>query len=145
MNMVGYDKTLGERLAVLRFALLVAALLVPRWSSAAPGADSPAPDPSAAPAASASAGEPAPGGEQAEPSPWQKGPTHLELGHDVTIDLPADYGFLPKEPAAKVLEANGGFYNGQPARHHRRHRRARGRSTTTRVCSGVAVSSPSTW
>jgi uncharacterized membrane-anchored protein len=99
---------LGERrliVAFLRFALVLALLISSRSSAAEPEADAPAADPSAA--ERAASGEPAP----AEPSPWQAGPAQIDLGHDVMLALPAQYGFLPKEPATKVLEANGSLYN----------------------------------
>ena len=64
-----------------------------------------------APAASAVEGTEGAPGEQAAPSPWQEGPRQLELGHEITLELPASYAFLPKEFAKKVLESNGSFYN----------------------------------
>jgi uncharacterized membrane-anchored protein len=45
------------------------------------------------------------------PSLWQIGPTHLDLGHELALDLPSQYRFLPKEPAPKAPEANGHFQN----------------------------------
>jgi uncharacterized membrane-anchored protein len=66
----------------------------------------------------ASADSPAPA-EQAEgatPEPtlapdWQIGPKDVALGHELKLDLPSGYAYLPPGPAAKVLEKNGGFYN----------------------------------
>jgi len=74
------------------------------------------PEPTAADSAatSASAAPEAPGSAapaDTEPSPWQQGPKSVDLGHEVTLDLAPAYAFLPKAPAAKVLEANGNFYN----------------------------------
>jgi uncharacterized membrane-anchored protein len=51
---------------------------------------------------------------QEEPGPvfnWQPGPRKVELGHELTLDLPAEHVFLEKAEAAKLLEMNGSFYN----------------------------------
>jgi uncharacterized membrane-anchored protein len=45
------------------------------------------------------------------PSPWRKGPTELDLGHEIQLSLSERHAFLPKEPASKVLEANGNLHN----------------------------------
>lgn len=64
------------------------------------------------PAASAEGAEPAASAEEPRgPSPWKDGPGSIDLGHDVALELPAAYRFLPKEPAAKAMEANGHFHN----------------------------------
>lgn len=63
-----------------------------------------APEP-AEPATSASAAPPAP--EFA----WEKGPAQIELGHDLTLALPADRAYLPDEKARKLLEKMGNFHN----------------------------------
>ena len=51
----------------------------------------------------------------AEPEPvlfnWQPGPKKVELGHELTLDLPGEHIFLEKAEAAKLLEMNGSFYN----------------------------------
>ncbi|WP_375769410.1 DUF2167 domain-containing protein [Archangium gephyra] len=53
--------------------------------------------------------------EAAEPEPvafnWQPGPQKVELGHELTLDLPAEHVFLAKAEAMKLLEMNGSFYN----------------------------------
>jgi uncharacterized membrane-anchored protein len=56
--------------------------------------------------------------EQAEGSPtptlapeWEPGPKDVALGHDIKIDLPPGYAYLPPGPAGKLLEKNGGFHN----------------------------------
>jgi uncharacterized membrane-anchored protein len=92
------------RIAVAIFAALVAALSFSPSIAAAPAAAaSGAPAPSAAEPGSAEDGN--------EASLWQAGPSHVDLGHDIALDLPVAYAFLPKEPAAKALEANGSLYN----------------------------------
>lgn len=48
---------------------------------------------------------------EAEVLPWQVGPTHVELGHELGIDLSERYMYLPKEPAAKVLERMGSLHH----------------------------------
>ncbi len=65
-----------------------------------------------APAASNGAEEgPSGSAEHDAPSVWKVGPTTLDLGHDVKLDLPSGYRFLPKEYATKVLERNGNYHN----------------------------------
>ena len=46
-----------------------------------------------------------------EPNEWMSGPQALTLPHDVQIDLPAGYAFLPQPAAGKFLEKNGNFHN----------------------------------
>ncbi|HET9955398.1 MAG TPA: DUF2167 domain-containing protein [Polyangiaceae bacterium] len=62
------------------------------------------------PAADAKA-EPAEQQPETLPAPWESGPKAVSLGHEVTVDLPAGYAYLPPEPARKVLERNGSFHN----------------------------------
>jgi uncharacterized membrane-anchored protein len=76
-----------------------------------PALGKPVPVDSATPAPAASAPDPASSAAPEEPSPWQQGPAKVDLGHQVSLDLTAAYAFLPKEPAAKVLETNGSFYH----------------------------------
>jgi len=64
--------------------------------------------PQAALADGAPAGSAAPAGEQL---PWQEGPKHFDLGHEVTLDISERYAFLERAPAAKLLEKNGNIYN----------------------------------
>jgi uncharacterized membrane-anchored protein len=90
-------------LSVAILAALMAALSFSRSGVAAPAAGASA-------AASAAATEDS-AEEPKEASLWTAGPAHVTLGHDVAVDLPAAYAFLPKEPAAKALEANGSLYN----------------------------------
>jgi uncharacterized membrane-anchored protein len=73
----------------------VAAVLVPLlvWAAPPPSQDSEA---------------------QEEPGPtfnWKPGPRQVELGHELTLDLPEEHLFLEKAEAAKLLEMNGSFYN----------------------------------
>lgn len=42
---------------------------------------------------------------------WQPGPQKVDLGHELTMDLPAEHLFLEKGEAAKLLEMNGSFYS----------------------------------
>ncbi len=53
----------------------------------------------------------APSGEAPQGLPWQSGPAHVDLGHELGLDLPAGYMFLPKTAAAQVLERMGNFHN----------------------------------
>jgi uncharacterized membrane-anchored protein len=87
------------------FAALIGALFFSE-----PSAAKPAPSDTAAAAPSAPAPE-SPADEERGESAWQAGPAHIDLGHDVSVDLPGAYALLPKEPAAKALEANGSLYN----------------------------------
>lgn len=51
---------------------------------------------------------------QEEPGPvfnWKPGPRQVELGHELTLDLPEEHLFLEKAEAAKLMEMNGSFYN----------------------------------
>jgi uncharacterized membrane-anchored protein len=99
----------SERVGVWMLRLMTLALVV----FVATGAIAePAAAESAAPAAAGSA-EPAGGAEPAEgePSHWQQGPASVDLGHELTLELTPAYAFLPKEFAAKALEANGSFHN----------------------------------
>jgi uncharacterized membrane-anchored protein len=45
------------------------------------------------------------------PPEWEKGPKHVALGHELSLELPGNHAFLPPAPAAKVLEKNGSFHN----------------------------------
>ena len=42
---------------------------------------------------------------------WKPGPRQVELGHELTLELPAGYVFLEKAEAVKLMEMNGSFYN----------------------------------
>lgn len=51
---------------------------------------------------------------QEEPGPvfnWKPGPRQVELGHELTLELPEEHLFLEKDEAAKLMEMNGSFYN----------------------------------
>jgi len=93
-----------SRVSVAILAALITVLLSLRPSVAAPAAGAAVPPTGSAPASESAQ-------EDNEPSLWQAGPSHVDLGHEISVDLPAAYAFLPKEPAAKVLEANGSLYN----------------------------------
>ena len=49
--------------------------------------------------------------EHAEPLPWQPGPAQVDLGHELSLNLPDHYMYLPQAAAAKVLEKMGSFHN----------------------------------
>ena len=85
------------------------ALLVTTWIAwALPArADEPEPEPAAP-----GTGQEEAGGTDAAPHlPWQIGPLHSELGHDLSLDLNEHYMFLAREPAVQLLERMGNFYN----------------------------------
>jgi uncharacterized membrane-anchored protein len=42
---------------------------------------------------------------------WQPGPRKVDLGHEISIDLPAGYVYLPPGESKKLLEKNGSFHN----------------------------------
>jgi uncharacterized membrane-anchored protein len=88
---------------------LAVGLMLAGGAGAAKGAKAPAPAASAA----ASPSEDAPSDDQpSEPRlPWQVGPSKIDLGHDLSLDLKAEHRFLPSKEAAKVLEQMGSFHN----------------------------------
>lgn len=43
--------------------------------------------------------------------PWKMGPARVELGHDLTLTLPADNQFLAPPDAGRVLEKLGSFHH----------------------------------
>ncbi len=45
------------------------------------------------------------------PPEWQTGPKKVSLGHDIEVNLPDGYAYLPPGPASKLLEKNGSFHN----------------------------------
>jgi uncharacterized membrane-anchored protein len=53
----------------------------------------------------------APESDAAPHLPWQLGPLHTELGHELSLDLNERYMFLARDPAVKLLERMGNFYN----------------------------------
>ncbi len=58
--------------------------------------------------------KPAPSVDSTEPPPaseytWQVGPAKIPLGHDITLDLPADNVYLNPSDAKKLLEKSGNF------------------------------------
>lgn len=50
-------------------------------------------------------------GAPEHPMQWMAGPAHVDLGHDLSIALPAEHVYLPHDDAAKVLEKMGNFHN----------------------------------
>jgi uncharacterized membrane-anchored protein len=46
-----------------------------------------------------------------QPLHWQDGPKKIALDHDITIDLPAHYTFLPLPDAVTLMRRLGNFYN----------------------------------
>ncbi len=80
----------------------VVTMLLPLLAWAAP-----APSEPAEPEAQAEAA-----GEAQEPRfHWRPGPAQVDLGHELKLDVPAEHLFLEKGDAAKLMEANGSFYN----------------------------------
>jgi len=51
------------------------------------------------------------GSETQERIPWEAGPRHLTLGHDLTLELPEGFLSLPQEPARKLMERMGNLHN----------------------------------
>jgi uncharacterized membrane-anchored protein len=51
------------------------------------------------------------GSARPAPIPWQPGPTTVNLGHDLTLAVPAEDAFLESKSAAKILEKMGSFHN----------------------------------
>lgn len=45
------------------------------------------------------------------PLEWLEGPTKLILGNKLTLDLPQGFIALPRQPAKKLMELNGNFFN----------------------------------
>ncbi len=55
---------------------------------------------------------PAPSGSAAAPRfAWQGGPKKVDLGHDLTLDLPGSYMYLDHGEGARFLEEMGNFNN----------------------------------
>ena len=88
-------------------ALLVAALGIVLFAGVAVAAP---PAPSAAPAPFASVPEPEPSAT-GEELPWEDGPRLVDLGHGVTLALPADRRLLRGKEAVAVMERAGNLYN----------------------------------
>jgi uncharacterized membrane-anchored protein len=101
-----HDSSRRLRQCLVRLSLALALVFFPAAPAhAAPDGTNPAPEP----AGGASAPDPAVAGEPAPPSPWKQGPTKIDLGHELDLELSQRYAFLPKEFAAKALEASGNF------------------------------------
>ena len=71
--------------------------------------------PRAAPAIANSAAD-APPADSAAPDQgphyaWQGGPEHIDLGHELELDLPEPYGYLPNPDATKFMEKMGNLHN----------------------------------
>jgi len=97
----------------IHFTLLACLAVFSAW--AAPASARPA-GTSASAASSAPATPPAHDEEAADaaakpPSEWRLGPETIDLGHELTLALPAQDGFLPPRPAAKLLESLGNLHN----------------------------------
>jgi len=88
----------GEWLRGMWLAALLASLLL---AVPAAHAQSAAAQPNAA----------EPNSAEQQPLPWQQGPLHVDLGHDLSLDLSERHMFLAKDPAAKLLEQMGSFYH----------------------------------
>ncbi|HWO10282.1 MAG TPA: DUF2167 domain-containing protein [Polyangiaceae bacterium] len=75
-------------------------------------ASTPATDARADDAAEAAVEDHAPSSDaEREPLPWKVGPAHVDLGHELGLELPERYMYLPAEAASKVLERMGSFHN----------------------------------
>ena len=46
-----------------------------------------------------------------QPMHWQPGPKKIDLGYDLSLELPAAHVFLGMPDASRLLEANGAFHN----------------------------------
>jgi uncharacterized membrane-anchored protein len=46
-----------------------------------------------------------------ERMPWREGPEKIALGHALTLELPDGFGFLPREPAVRLMERSGNLHN----------------------------------
>lgn len=88
-----YDDRM-KRLASLIASITVAAL--PFMAAAGPKRPTP-PAPAAAEA------------PQQPQIPWQQGPKKIPLGHQLTLDLPAEHLYLNPRDAKKLLEKSGNF------------------------------------
>ena len=42
---------------------------------------------------------------------WKEGPAKIDLGHQIDLDLPADFGFLSQPEADRLLQSMGSFQN----------------------------------
>jgi uncharacterized membrane-anchored protein len=103
---------------VTRLARVVAvALLMLTFTTVAAAGPTrkPAPAPTATPAATsapATTSTPDTDPPAAEHAPrWTPGPTSIELGHELVLDLPEPYIFLGGTEAGKLLEKAGTFHN----------------------------------
>jgi uncharacterized membrane-anchored protein len=99
---------LVSRVARVIAVALLLVFAVPRSAIAAGPAGS---KPLASAAASA-----APPSHEPEPPPenrlpWKEGPTKVDLGHELDLDLPEPYVFLGMPEAGRVLEKLGNFHN----------------------------------
>jgi uncharacterized membrane-anchored protein len=89
--------------AVFRWGV---ALLVAVTGSSLARADDPAPA-NEAPAESSSASNASPSVQFS----WRGGPATIDLGHDISLMLPAQHAFLSGPDGARLLEKNGSFHN----------------------------------
>jgi len=94
---------MGRLLAAIAASLVVAWAPVVRAAPAQGSGAASSSEPAAAPAPSS----------DAPPTPlhWLGGPRTIDLGHDITLDLPERHAFLAGPEAAKLLEKNGSFHN----------------------------------
>src|SRR5688500_13351907 len=104
----GSRNMLVSRVARVIAVALLLVFAVPRSAIAAGPAGS---KPLASAAASA-----APPSHEPEPPPenrlpWKEGPTKVDLGHELDLDLPEPYVFLGMPEAGRVLEKLGNFHN----------------------------------
>ncbi len=97
-------------------ALLLTILTIAATAAAGPPrkAGKPVPAATAAPTAAATAAaaptDDAPPPAQQGPR-WKPGPAQIDLGHDLTVDMPDAYIFLPMPDAGKLMESVGTFHN----------------------------------
>lgn len=95
---------------VARLARVIAVALLVAFATSSPASAA-----GSAPSASAAASA-APPSYALEPPPekrvpWQEGPTKVDLGHDLDLDLPEPYVFLGMPDAGRLLEKLGNFHN----------------------------------
>lgn len=89
---------------VIAVALLLVFAIAP--SALAAGSSPPA---SAAASAAPPSHDPEPPPENR--LPWKEGPTRIDLGHELDLDLPEPYVFLGMPDAGRLLEKLGNFHN----------------------------------
>jgi len=95
------------------FSLVLAFLTLTALAAAAPQrkAGKAQPVPTALPAATASAAPADEPAATAEGPHWKPGPAPIDLGHDLSVEMPEPYIFLAMPEAGKLLESFGTLHN----------------------------------